>query len=84
MNQIEVQIKSAKRKKIEYYKAFYDTFENLANISYIFDNLDVQNKKLFIKKGFGKQLVYDDTVYRNPFLNPIFLPNLLILSNKNY
>ena len=80
--QIESQIKSAQRKKIEYNKAFYETFENLSNISYIFDNLDVQQKKLFIEKGFGKQVVYDGSVYRTPFLNPLFLPKSLILSNK--
>ena len=80
--QIERQIKSAQGKKKECDKAFYETFKNLGNISYIFDNLDVQKKKLFIEKGFGKQLVYDGSVYRTPFINPIFLPKSLILSKK--
>lgn len=52
MNQIEAQIKSAKRKNIEYNKAFYETFENSGNISYLFDNLDVQKKKLFAELLF--------------------------------
>lgn len=47
LQQIETQIKLAQRKKTEYNKAFYDTFENLANISYIFDNLYVRRKTVY-------------------------------------
>src|SRR5690606_41081422 len=43
--QIERQIKSAQGKKKECDKAFYETFKNLGNISYVFDNLDVQDRK---------------------------------------
>lgn len=49
---------------------------------YVFDNLDVQGKKKFIEKGFGKGLAYDGVVYRTTFLNPIFLSKALVLSRK--
>lgn len=49
---------------------------------YVFDNLDVQNKKKLIDKVFGKGMQYAGVVYRTPFLNPIFLSKALVLSRK--
>ena len=80
---LESQIKSAQRKKSQFSEAFYDSFKNLNNLSYIFDNLDVQKKKTFIEIGFGRELLYDGSIYRTTYLNPIFLPKALILKRKS-
>src|SRR5690606_27628538 len=57
------QIAEAERKSIQYSDAFYDAFEKMNNLSYLFDDLDVQRKSTLIEKVFGKSLVYDGDVY---------------------
>lgn len=80
---LESEIRTAKRKDTIYSEAFFNSFNKLNSISYIFDNLDVNKKKNFIEIVFGRELVYDGRVYRTPFLNPVFVSKALLLKRKS-
>ena len=62
--------------------AFSSVFDNLTDLLYIFDSLDVQKKKTLIEQVFGKGLAFDGMIYRTPYINPLFMSKALILSNK--
>jgi len=79
---IERKINAANKKNTLYSKVFSQSFENLGSLRYLFDNLDVQNKKTLIERVFGKGMQCDGVVYRTPFLNPVFSSKYLILSKK--
>ena len=42
-----------------------------------------RRKKTFIEIGFGRELLYDGSIYRTAYLNPIFEPKALILKRKS-
>jgi len=42
----------------------------------------VQKKKTLIEQVFGKGLAFDGMIYRTPYINPLFMSKVLILSNK--
>lgn len=82
IKQLDNQIKIFSENKGIYWTRFADQIENLKSIKSNFQTATTPQKAVFIEKGFGKGLVYDGTMYRTPYLNPIFQHKALVLRRK--
>lgn len=83
----ELNIVNTSIEKVKSIESSFETYllsavNHLTSLRDVFHLATVQEKINFVEIGFGKELIYDGSIYRTNYLNPVFAYKSLMLSQK--
>lgn len=81
-SRLEIKLRTISATNVAYMQQYDFMIPKFTNILGAYNLLSISGKQSFLKALFGENLNYTLDGYRTPFLNPVFIPNLLAIKEK--
>ncbi len=79
---VDADIRKLTRDENDIYFLLQENLDKLTDLKAVYQSAALLQKQELLRKVFDNSLYYKDSVYRTPFVMPVFAHNLLILNQK--